>query len=100
MGQHRYRLSHSALMKQLLHWLGLSALCAAQQLLSGGVWAQGLQSTGANSRQALTDAWWTGPMLATSADTLPRGHMLVEPYVYVIHGTDSNSFGLTGYASY
>jgi hypothetical protein len=39
-------------------------------------------------RQSLDDAWWTGPMLAPSAATLPRGHFLVEPYLYdvVVHG--------------
>jgi hypothetical protein len=34
------------------------------------------------SRQSLDDAWWTGPMLAPSANTLPPGHFLIEPYVY------------------
>ncbi len=33
-------------------------------------------------RQSLDDAWWTGPMLAPSANTLPQGHFLLEPYVY------------------
>src|SRR5262249_20358651 len=33
-------------------------------------------------RQSLDDAWWTGPMLAPSAATLPRGHFLLEPYLY------------------
>lgn len=28
-------------------------------------------------RQPLDDAWWTGPMLAPSAATLPRGHFRV-----------------------
>jgi hypothetical protein len=28
------------------------------------------------------EAWWTGPLLAASAATLPQGHMLIEPYVY------------------
>lgn len=32
--------------------------------------------------QALNDAWWTGPLLAPSANTLPRGHVLIEPYLY------------------
>jgi hypothetical protein len=32
--------------------------------------------------QLRDDAWWTGPMLAPSAATLPQGHMLIEPYVY------------------
>jgi hypothetical protein len=33
-------------------------------------------------RQSLDDAWWTGPLLAPSANTLPPGHLLIEPYVY------------------
>ncbi len=35
-----------------------------------------------DARQSLEDAWWTGPMLAPSAATLPRGHLLIEPYLY------------------
>jgi hypothetical protein len=35
-------------------------------------------------RQSLDDAWWTGPLLAPNASTLPRGHLLVEPYVYAV----------------
>lgn len=34
------------------------------------------------NRQSLDDAWWTGPILAASASTLPKGHFLIEPYVY------------------
>jgi hypothetical protein len=33
-------------------------------------------------RQGLNDAWWTGPILAASASTLPTGHVLVEPYLF------------------
>jgi len=33
-------------------------------------------------RQALADAWWTGPILAASASTLPTGHVLIEPYLF------------------
>src|SRR5438874_12990295 len=33
-------------------------------------------------RQTMDIAWWTGPMLAPSANTLPRGHFLIEPYVF------------------
>src|SRR5438094_4263507 len=32
--------------------------------------------------QSREDAWWTGPMLAPSAATLPTGHMLLEPYLF------------------
>jgi hypothetical protein len=30
----------------------------------------------------IQDAWWTGPIAAPSPATLPRGHFLLEPYVY------------------
>lgn len=66
-----------------------------------------------DNRQSLKDAWWTGPMLAPSASTLPRGHSLIEPYFYDVttQGTfDSkgtrrtapheNSFGSLTYALY
>ena len=64
-------------------------------------------------RQSLDDAWWTGPMLAPSANTLPRGHFLIEPYLYDVttqgffnsSGTrvrvpHENSFGSLTYALY
>jgi hypothetical protein len=34
------------------------------------------------ARQALDDAWWTGPLLASGASTLPKGRALIEPYLY------------------
>src|SRR5215472_9504570 len=34
------------------------------------------------SHQPLGDAYWTGPLLAPSGNTLPRGHVLIEPYLY------------------
>src|SRR3954464_12456752 len=33
-------------------------------------------------RQSRDDAWWTGPLLAPGAGTLPQGHFLIEPYFY------------------
>jgi hypothetical protein len=44
--------------------------------------AQEASTLPATYRQSLDDAWWTGPLLAPSANTLPRGHVLVEPYLY------------------
>jgi hypothetical protein len=56
-------------------------------------------------RQALDDAWWTGPLIAAGAATLPQGRVLVEPYVshpdsfrsltYLLYGvTDKLTAGL------
>lgn len=64
---------------------GVVAMLAATLGLST---AQGLPQDPGAVRQSLQDAWWTGPMLAPSAATLPRGHFLMEPYLYdvIVHG--------------
>src|SRR5438874_9391571 len=41
--------------------------------------------------QSREDAWWTGPMLAPSAATLPTGHMLLEPYLFDVMTEDRKS---------
>lgn len=50
-------------------------------VLAGGL-ASAQQPPDAAGRELLNDAWFTGPILAPSAATLPRGHFLVEPYLY------------------
>ncbi len=50
--------------------------------------------------QALSDAWWTGPMLANSAATLPRGHALIETYGYDVHSDRADSLGSLTYMLY
>ena len=49
-------------------WLGSAGVLAAEP--------------DAPLRQSLDDAWWTGPIVAAGAATLPQGHALVEPYLY------------------
>lgn len=70
----------------------VAAIPAAAQ--SGG------PSCGRDSRAALDDMWWTGPMLANSAATLPRGHLLVEPYIYDVATSGANGFGSRSYLLY
>lgn len=43
-------------------------------------------------QQSLDDAWWTGPILAANASTLPQGHALIEPYIFDVirHGRYDN----------
>lgn len=66
-----------------------------------------------HSREPLSDAWFTGPMLAPSANTLPRGHFLIEPYLFDVttqgfydrnhvrrSTTHSNGFGSLTYMLY
>jgi hypothetical protein len=51
-------------------------------------------------RQQLSEAWWTGPMLANNASTLPRGHFLVEPYLYDEISPHTNGLGSLTYIEY
>jgi len=38
-----------------------------------------------DQRHPMNDAWWTGPMLANTPATAPRGHSLAETYVYDVN---------------
>jgi hypothetical protein len=62
-------------------------------LIAWPVWAQ-------SDREPLGDAWWTGPMLAPSAGTLPPGHWLVEPYIYDIKTAHADNYGSRAYVIY
>lgn len=48
---------------------------------------------------SLDDARWTGSLLATSGETLPKGHVYFEPYLYdvVSHG---HQLGSQSYIEY
>ena len=50
-------------------------------------------ATDAPPRQSRDDAWWTGPIIANSAVTLPHGHYLIEPYLFDVITDDAESFG-------
>jgi hypothetical protein len=51
-------------------------------------------------RQSMGDAWWTGPVLAAGAGTMPKGHLLIEPYLYDVTSPHTNSFGSFTYIVY
>jgi hypothetical protein len=55
---------------------------AALAMTAGLAGAQEVTPGSSFARQSQDDAWWTGPMLANSAATLPQGHVLFEPYLY------------------
>jgi hypothetical protein len=57
-------------------WISVVAASAAA--------AQGSEHEPDAARQSRDDAWWTGPILAAGANTLPKGHALIEPYVFSI----------------
>lgn len=55
----------------------LCAICIGASTVAGAT-----SETAVTPQQSLDEAWWTGPLLAPNAATLPQGHWLVEPYVY------------------
>lgn len=61
----------------LLHPLALLALLIWAPLSHATETA-----TADTDQQSYADAWWTGPLLAASPAALPRGRMLIEPYIY------------------
>lgn len=66
-------------MKTILSILGLvGAFLPPGNLIA----AEASHATQSVQRQSLDDAWWTGPILAAGAGTLPQGHALVEPYLF------------------
>jgi hypothetical protein len=76
--------------------IGLSSWIA-----TSSAWSQQPSSGQASeTRQSLDDPWWTGPMLAPSAATLPRGHFLIEPYVFDVRSAHANGFGSLTYMNY
>jgi hypothetical protein len=73
---------------------------AALVLAASVASAQDASTPPSDGRQSLEDAWWTGPLLAPNASTLPRGHFLIEPYLYDVVGAHSNGFGSLTYINY
>jgi hypothetical protein len=88
------------IVKPILRSFGLLALCAQQSVMAPLVRAQEMQPVASNVRQSLTDAWWTGPIIANSAATLPRGHFLIEPYFYDVISSHTHGFGSSAYVLY
>src|SRR5437870_455071 len=58
------------------------------------------QSVAEQLRAAMHSARWTGPMLASNAETLPQEHFYTEPYFYdVMYGSDHHP-GSSGFYQY
>jgi hypothetical protein len=92
---------------------GRQGLCALMFCWYAQAHGEAAASLPAPERQGLGDAWWTGPVLAASASTLPHGHYLIEPYFYdaittgrfdqsgTLHSTPrADSFGSQTYLLY
>lgn len=81
-----------------------SVLAAGMALLTpGAAAAQASDSPSAEAdryRAAMKEARWTGPLLASNAETLPKGHFYTEPYFFDgISGGDHHP-GTSGFYQY
>jgi len=76
----------------------MNGWCIFQAILAGWILAGGPAM--AEAPQSLDDAWWTGPMLANSAHTLPKGHVLIESYLYDAISGPANSVNSLTYLLY
>ena len=74
------------------------AAAAIAWLMPGGAEAQGqdVERLGA----AMKSARWTGPMLASTAETLPHGHFYTEPYFYDVMVGGDHHPGSSGFYQY
>src|SRR5438874_7107196 len=51
-------------------------------------------------KAAMKDARWTGPLLASTAETLPQGHFYTEPYFFDGISGGEHSPGTSGFYQY
>ena len=51
-------------------------------------------------RESMESARWTGPMLASSAETLPQGHFYTEPYFFDVVSDGKHYPGSSGFFQY
>lgn len=84
-------------MKLLLPVLVAGFLCLMPVSASA---AQAESATADRYRMAMESARWTGPLLASNAETLPHGHFYTEPYFFDgISGGDHHP-GTSGFYQY
>jgi hypothetical protein len=72
----------------------------AASIFSGQARADPSTAPEGQSVQRLADAWWTGPLLAANADTLPPGHVYFEPYLFDVVSGGSGTPGSRSYLLY
>jgi len=51
-------------------------------------------------RSAMDSARWTGPLLASNAETLPHGHFYTEPYFFDVISSGDHNPGSSGFYQY
>src|SRR5689334_9183033 len=92
--------SHPLPMTHAWRRTGLGALLGMLGCLAQSIPAHAQTAPASSTQESMSDAWWTGPMLANSAETLPPGHFLFEPYLYDVRRAHTSTFGSNTYMLY
>ena len=76
------------------------AATAIAVALAAPVRAQAQAANVAEMEAAMKSARWTGPMLASTAETLPKGHFYTEPYFFDVIVEGDHHPGSSGFYQY
>ena len=80
-------------MKPVLAALAAACLCATAARADEA-------ATADRYRAAMEVARWTGPLLASNAETLPQGHVYIEPYFFDVIVDGRHNPGSSGFYQY
>ena len=69
-------------------------------LYSMGTAAEAEEPGAERWQAAIESARWTGPLLASTAETLPQGHFYTEPYVFDVISGGQHNLGSSGFYQY
>lgn len=83
-------------MKSVLR--AFAALCACSMSVAAA--AEQDPALADRYRAAMKSARWTGPLLASNAETLPHGHVYTEPYFFDVISGGKHNPGSSGFYQY
>ena len=95
-----WRSSAGSLARGAIAALLLASPAAAQSQSAPGDDFLGLSAIPVLQVAIPAEAWWTGPVSASSAETLPRGRFLLEPYLFDVRKADADHLGSLTYLLY
>ena len=87
-------------MKLVLPALGAVLACLAPLPAEAAPSPQSESAKVERLRSAMKSARWTGPLLASNAETLPKGHVYIEPYFFDSISGGRHHPGTSGYYQY
>jgi hypothetical protein len=85
-------------MKSVLPALAAAFLCSLPSPASAADSSDSAET--ARWRAAIQSARWTGPLLASTAETLPQGHFYTEPYFFDVISSGQHNPGSSGFYQY